>query len=156
MKRKTETVICILFVLIFAGLMAFLMIVQPKTISRIDIKESVSVGDTLTPAIVRMVPSTVKMTLVDVNYRQSTAELTFSIRNDTDKSIGLVSDYVSCFTEKALLHGRSDENRYLSVDAHHTATWHVFIDGVYDDMTVYYMDIPNELVFASWKVNREE
>jgi hypothetical protein len=157
MERKAETILCIVFVLLFVGLGAFLFIVQPKTDGQIDMSQLVDVGQTLDSAIIHSGSPTVKMTLVSVDYHATTAELTFRIQNDTDQAIRLVSDYVSCFTDKALLHGRlAGDTRYLSVDAHTTETWHVFVDGADEDMIVCYMDIPQELVFASWKVIRND
>ena len=155
MDRKTETVVCILFVLMFAILMGFCIATQPRLVSKIAIHEPAEVGKELDPAISRLMATSVKMTLVHVDYQQNTAELMFSIRNNTDKPITLVSDYISCFSDKVLAHGRtSGANRYVTVEAHGTATWSVFVDGVTDDMDVYYMDIPNELVFGPWKAIR--
>lgn len=160
---KTGIILTSLFIVLFVGLIMFIMIAQPQSVNNvIALRAPKNVGDSIKSAIrhpyaVIDDPADVTMTLVHVAYQSDAMELTFAIRNQTDHGVGFVSDYVSCFTDKELAYGRSsDEHRYFSLGAKESDTWTVFVDKVLDDMTVYYMDIPHEMVFASWKVSRND
>lgn len=149
-REEKWTAIC--FLAFFVFLLAFFIIVQPVVAHITVLNEPASVGTPLICSVQSDGQHALKMALDHVDYSHQDMTLHFVIVNDTNRAVAFTADYVNCFCKDVLLHGDPEwGERQIGILAHQSVEWTVKINGIASDVTICYLDIPNEIIFASWK-----